>query len=89
MGFYQQANFGVQLWQLLYRQILVYLRNPVMSTSRFAAGIVTAVFFGGAFWMLPRNTSGMLSRENEAFAYMLMVPGYGESLIFERSRTTV
>ncbi len=84
MGFYQQANFGIQLWQLFYRQNLVYLRNPIMSTSRFLAGIVTALFFGGAFWMLPRNTSGFLSRENQAFAYMLMVPGYGEYSIRRR-----
>lgn len=67
--------------QLLYRQIKVYLRNPIMSTSRFLAGIVTALFFGGAFWMLPRNTSGFLSRENQAFAYMLMVPGYGSAVV--------
>lgn len=81
IGFHQQAPFYIQFWQVLWRQIRVYIRNPVMSTSRFIAGIVTALFFGGAFWMLPRNTSGFLSRENEAFAYMLMVPGYGSAVV--------
>ncbi|KAI9009271.1 P-loop containing nucleoside triphosphate hydrolase protein [Hyaloraphidium curvatum] len=58
LGFYHQAPIWTQFWQLLYRQILVYLRNPIMSTSRFLAAIFTALFFGGAFWQLKRTACG-------------------------------
>ncbi|KAI9007677.1 hypothetical protein DFJ74DRAFT_711926 [Hyaloraphidium curvatum] len=81
LGFYQQAPVWVQFWQLLKRQVLVYLRNPIMSTSRFIAGIFTALFFGGAFWQLGRNVGGYDARCAEGFAYKLMVPGYGSAAI--------
>ena len=55
LGFYHQAPIWVQIWQLFKRQFVVYLRNPIMSTSRFIAAICTALFFGGAFFQLGRN----------------------------------
>jgi hypothetical protein len=52
-----------------------------MSTSRFIAGAVTAVFFGGAFFNLGKNAGGYDAKCAEGFAYMLMVPGFGSAAI--------
>ncbi|KAI9005695.1 hypothetical protein DFJ74DRAFT_646773 [Hyaloraphidium curvatum] len=81
MGFYQVAPVWQQFFQLFKRQILVYARNPVMSTSRIISAVIVALFFGGAFFNLPRTLTGMLSRENEIFAYAVMIPGWGSSVI--------
>jgi DNA-binding GntR family transcriptional regulator len=81
LGFYQQAPLYVQFWELLKRQVVVYIRNPIMSTSRFIAGICTALFFGGAFWQLGRTAGGYDARCAEGFAYKLMVPGFGSAAI--------
>jgi hypothetical protein len=77
----RQPKGYVQFWELLKRQVTVYLRNPIMSTSRFIAGVCTALFFGGAFWQLGRNAGGYDARCAEGFAYKLMVPGYGSAAI--------
>ncbi|KAI9026198.1 hypothetical protein DFJ74DRAFT_766568 [Hyaloraphidium curvatum] len=81
LGFYQQAPVWVQFWQLLKRQVMIYIRNPVMSTSRFVAGAFVGLFFGGAFWNLQRNVAGYEARASEGFAYKLMVPGFGSAAI--------
>ncbi len=81
MGFYQQAPLYIQFWELLKRQVRIYVRNPVMSTSRFIAGIAVALFFGGAFWQLDRNVGGYEARASEGFAFKLMVPGFGSAAI--------
>jgi len=67
--------------QLLKRQFLVYIRNPIMSTSRFIAGICVALFFGGAFFQLGLNAGGFDARCAEGFAFKLMVPGFGSAAI--------
>jgi hypothetical protein len=77
----RQPKGYIQFWELLKRQIVVYLRNPIMSTSRFIAGVCTALFFGGAFWQLGRNAGGYDARCAEGFAYKLMVPGFGSAAI--------
>jgi hypothetical protein len=81
MGFYQQAPLYIQFWELLKRQVMIYVRNPVMSISRLLAGICVALFFGGAFWNLQRNIGGYEARASEGFAFKLMVPGFGSAAI--------
>ncbi|KAJ3334175.1 ABC transporter G member 22 [Gonapodya sp. JEL0774] len=57
LGFYQQASGVVQIQQLFLRQTRIYIRNPIMSTSRFAAAVFTSIFFGLAFFRLGRSYS--------------------------------
>lgn len=81
MGFYHQSHFYTQVWQLLKRQVIIYVRNPVMSTSRFVAGLCVALFFGGAFWNLQRNVGGYEAKAAQGFAFKLMIPGFGSAAI--------
>ncbi|KAI9006389.1 hypothetical protein DFJ74DRAFT_389544 [Hyaloraphidium curvatum] len=81
LGFYQNAPLYIQFWQLLKRQMLVYFRNPVMSLSRLIAAVVVGLFFGGAFWQLPRTIGGYANKATEGFAVKLMVPGFGSAAI--------
>ncbi|KAI9024560.1 hypothetical protein DFJ74DRAFT_705299 [Hyaloraphidium curvatum] len=81
LGFYHQAPFYVQLWELAKRQVLVYARNPVMSVSRIIAGIVVALFFGGAFFNLQRNIGGYEGRTAEGLSYKLITAGFGSAAI--------
>ena len=81
MGFFHKAPFYLQFWELFKRQMIVYIRNPIMSTSRFIAAICVALFFGGAFWNLQRTAGGYDARCAEAFAFKLMVPGFGSAAI--------
>jgi hypothetical protein len=80
-GFYHQAPFYTQIWQLFYRQVLIYMRNPVMSTSRLFAAVIVGLFFGGAFWQLQRNVQGYEGRAAEGFSYKLMTAGFGSAAI--------
>ena len=81
LGFYQQANGLVQTYELFKRQIKVYVRNPLMSTSRYIAAICVALFFGGAFYNQGRNVGGYDAKSAEGFAVKLMVPGFGSAAI--------
>ncbi|KXS21193.1 hypothetical protein M427DRAFT_51455 [Gonapodya prolifera JEL478] len=81
LGFFQQAPGLVQIKQLLLRQTKVYLRNPIMSTSRFIAALVVALFFGFAFFKLDRSYGGSSGKIAELFALKLMTPGFGSAAI--------
>ncbi|KXS20280.1 P-loop containing nucleoside triphosphate hydrolase protein [Gonapodya prolifera JEL478] len=81
LGFYQQASGWVQFRELFKRQMIVYLRNSIMSTSRLFAAIATAMFFGFAYLKLERNIAGGFAKAAELFALKLMTPGFGSAAI--------
>jgi hypothetical protein len=81
VGFYQHAAFRIQFWELLKRQVFIYIRNPTIKTSRLIAGICSALFFGRAYFQLANNTAGFLARCLQGYAYKIMVAGYGSTAV--------
>ncbi|KAJ3338503.1 ATP-binding cassette sub- G member 5 [Gonapodya sp. JEL0774] len=81
LGFYQQGTGWQQIKQLFIRQTRIYIRNPVMSTSRLGAAIFTALFFGLAFFRQDRSYGGSGGKISELFALKLMTPGFGSAAI--------
>ncbi|TPX37234.1 hypothetical protein SmJEL517_g00984 [Synchytrium microbalum] len=81
MGFYQLASGRLQFYHLFLRQLRIYWRNPLMSTTRFISAIVVGLFCGGAFYGQTAGFYGHVGKDALGFTITLMVPGFGSAAI--------
>ncbi|TPX32917.1 hypothetical protein SmJEL517_g04083 [Synchytrium microbalum] len=81
MGFYQLASSRLQFYHLFVRQLTIYWRNPLMSTTRFISAILVGLFCGGAFYGQDSGFYGHVGKGSLGFTITLMVPGFGSAAI--------
>ncbi|KAJ3192916.1 ABC transporter G member 12 [Irineochytrium annulatum] len=73
-GFFQITPAHNQIWQVIKRQLVIYSRNLLMSTGRFAAAIVVGLFFGWGFYNLQDNQAAYDAKSAMAFAISQISP---------------